>query len=233
MRSGTTTSRVEVDEMATVARRTGGGGADASPPSAMESAMESAVVAPAARGHGDGHGTRERILAVSLDLFTRQGYAGTSIADIALRLGTSKSALYYHFGSKAEILDALVAEPLAAYAQLAARAAAQPMSAPELLATLIDMMADSRVLSGVLGNDPSAISVLQQRTQCPSPKEDVNAIIAALTGGTAGISALIRANAAFAVAKETTLAMMSQGDGSLGQRARAEILAAAMRALES
>lgn len=42
-----------------------------------------------------------------------------SVADITGRLGMSKAALYYHFSSKAEILRALLREPVAAYSRLA------------------------------------------------------------------------------------------------------------------
>jgi AcrR family transcriptional regulator len=51
--------------------------------------------------------TRERILDVALDLFTDQGFDGTSMREIAERLGISKPAIYYHFTSKEEILTAL------------------------------------------------------------------------------------------------------------------------------
>jgi AcrR family transcriptional regulator len=57
--------------------------------------------------------TRERILDVARALFAQQGYAGTSIRDIADRLGITKAALYYHFPGKADILLALC-EPLLA-----------------------------------------------------------------------------------------------------------------------
>ena len=52
--------------------------------------------------------TRERILAVASELFVTQGYEGTSLREIADRLGFTKAALYYHFQSKEEILVALV-----------------------------------------------------------------------------------------------------------------------------
>jgi AcrR family transcriptional regulator len=52
--------------------------------------------------------TRERILAVANDLFTEQGYEGTSLREIAVRLGITKAALYYHFRSKDEILATLL-----------------------------------------------------------------------------------------------------------------------------
>ena len=54
-----------------------------------------------------GASTRERILDVALDLFTDQGFDGTSMREIAERLHISKPAIYYHFASKDEILMAL------------------------------------------------------------------------------------------------------------------------------
>ncbi len=51
--------------------------------------------------------TREKILDVALDLFTSQGFDGTSMREIAGRLHISKPAIYYHFASKEEILLAL------------------------------------------------------------------------------------------------------------------------------
>jgi AcrR family transcriptional regulator len=57
--------------------------------------------------HHDAASTRERILDVALDLFTEKGYDGTSLREIAERLGVTKAALYYHFASKEDILMAL------------------------------------------------------------------------------------------------------------------------------
>jgi AcrR family transcriptional regulator len=51
--------------------------------------------------------TRERILDVALDLFTDQGFDGTSMREIAERLHISKPAIYHHFASKEDILMAL------------------------------------------------------------------------------------------------------------------------------
>jgi AcrR family transcriptional regulator len=51
--------------------------------------------------------TRDRILDVALDLFTEQGFDGTSLRQIAEQLGVTKAALYYHFTSKDDILMAL------------------------------------------------------------------------------------------------------------------------------
>lgn len=51
--------------------------------------------------------TRERILDVALELFTEHGYDSTSLRQIAERLGLTKAALYYHFESKEDLLQAL------------------------------------------------------------------------------------------------------------------------------
>ena len=55
--------------------------------------------------------TRERILEVARELFTDNGYEGTSLREIADRLGFTKAALYYHFQSKEQLLLALL-EPV-------------------------------------------------------------------------------------------------------------------------
>jgi AcrR family transcriptional regulator len=59
--------------------------------------------------------TRERIAREALRLFARQGYAGTSIAQIEEASGLKPGAggLYSHFSSKREVLEAAVATSLA------------------------------------------------------------------------------------------------------------------------
>ena len=52
--------------------------------------------------------TKERILDEALKLFAQSGYKGTSMNDIADRLGVTKAALYKHYKSKQEILDSIV-----------------------------------------------------------------------------------------------------------------------------
>ncbi len=51
--------------------------------------------------------TRERILDAALDLFIEKGFDGTSLREIAEKLGFTKAALYYHYASKDDILMAL------------------------------------------------------------------------------------------------------------------------------
>ncbi|MDH6116776.1 TetR/AcrR family transcriptional regulator [Kitasatospora sp. GAS204B] len=53
-------------------------------------------------------GTRARIIEVALELFSEQGYEGTSLREIADRLGVTKAALYYHFKTKDDIVHGIV-----------------------------------------------------------------------------------------------------------------------------
>ena len=52
--------------------------------------------------------TKRRILETALELFAQSGYLGTSMSDIAKRLGITKAALYKHYTCKQEILDRIV-----------------------------------------------------------------------------------------------------------------------------
>ncbi|MBB5116077.1 helix-turn-helix domain-containing protein [Micromonospora echinospora] len=87
-------------------------------------------------------GTRQRIQAVALELFTEHGYEKTSLREIAERLGVTKAALYYHFKSKDEIVTSLVDDRLRRMDELIAWAADQP---PTLATrrTLLGRYADS------------------------------------------------------------------------------------------
>ncbi|WP_276936081.1 TetR/AcrR family transcriptional regulator, partial [Dielma fastidiosa] len=51
--------------------------------------------------------TVEKILEVSLKLFSEKGYEKTTMQDIVNALGMSKGAIYHHFKSKEELVDAV------------------------------------------------------------------------------------------------------------------------------
>ena len=52
--------------------------------------------------------TKDKILEEALKLFAQSGYMGTSMNDIASKLGVTKAALYKHYKSKQEILDSII-----------------------------------------------------------------------------------------------------------------------------
>ena len=72
--------------------------------------------------------TRTRIQAVALELFTEQGYDATSLREIAERLGVTKAALYYHFKSKEEIVESMMADHLVRLEELLKEYAGQPIT---------------------------------------------------------------------------------------------------------
>ncbi|MDY5220938.1 MAG: helix-turn-helix domain-containing protein [Eubacteriales bacterium] len=52
--------------------------------------------------------TKEKILETALTLFAREGFAGTSMADIAGELGITKGALYRHYAGKRDIFESIL-----------------------------------------------------------------------------------------------------------------------------
>jgi AcrR family transcriptional regulator len=166
-------------------------------------------------------GTRERILEAALDLFAERGYAGTSVADLAKQLGITKAALYYHFASKSDILAALIEAPVAEFHDLAAAAHLRPV--PDLLTDISDITADMYTVSRLIGDDPSVRQTLRGRSQ-----EINDALTAALAEG--GRST-VRAHAAYAAIKNGTLAVMAATGAKPTSAERAELVAAALRAL--
>lgn len=51
--------------------------------------------------------TKEKIINVSIDLFSKHGYNGVSIRDITKIVGIRESSLYKHFKSKEKLLDTI------------------------------------------------------------------------------------------------------------------------------
>jgi AcrR family transcriptional regulator len=52
--------------------------------------------------------TAQRIVEISLDLFSQRGYLGCTMNEIAAACGIQKASLYHHYASKAELLKAAV-----------------------------------------------------------------------------------------------------------------------------
>ncbi|MGF7012180.1 TetR/AcrR family transcriptional repressor of nem operon [Lachnospiraceae bacterium PF1-22] len=60
--------------------------------------------------HNHPEQTVEKILEVSQRLFMEKGYEKTTIQDIIDAVGMSKGVIYYHFKSKEEVFDAVMAK---------------------------------------------------------------------------------------------------------------------------
>lgn len=115
----------------------------------------------------DGAQTRERILAVAQELFTRQGYDKTSLRDIAERLEITKAALYYYFPRKEDILLELhlrlqtLGETVIAELEAAPDGAARVAIWPRLANEMIDFMVDNRELLLLHNRNRSAFESLE------------------------------------------------------------------------
>ncbi len=68
-------------------------------------------------GIGENHdvAVRERLLGSATELFTRRGYAGTTVREIVAAAGVTKPALYYYFRSKEGIYIELMREGFAKF----------------------------------------------------------------------------------------------------------------------
>ncbi len=58
--------------------------------------------------------SRAQILEAALELFSRQGYRGTSIRDISKAASVSTGSVYHHFRDKEELFDTLLSQYWAA-----------------------------------------------------------------------------------------------------------------------
>lgn len=99
--------------------------------------------------------TRRRILDTATELFTQRGYAGTSVRDIAERLGMTKGALYYHFASKDELLYAMVAPLIEAVTNFMGTFRDAGTVSAELVRELVDMLDAHAPLVRSLSSDPA------------------------------------------------------------------------------
>lgn len=67
------------------------------------------------------HSTQQRLLDAALELFSRKGYAATSVRELVETAGVTKPVLYYYFRNKEDIYLALIQNGLEEFHQTAQR----------------------------------------------------------------------------------------------------------------
>ncbi|MET8181207.1 TetR/AcrR family transcriptional regulator [Streptomyces sp. NPDC005336] len=107
--------------------------------------------------------TRQRILDAANVLFAEQGYAGTSMRDIARHLGMTSAALYYHFPAKEELLSALVGPVMDALDRFAEQADGAELDQEKLVRGIIAALDDSGRTLQAIAAEPTALRVLVDR----------------------------------------------------------------------
>jgi AcrR family transcriptional regulator len=97
---------------------------------------------------------RDEILDEATRLFAERGYEGTSMADLAERVGMRKASLFYHFASKDVLYAAVLDRLIAAVGATIASAATAEGSYVERLDNL------SEAITTVLGEQPFAARLI-------------------------------------------------------------------------
>ena len=157
--------------------------------------------APAGRPPGGtGRDTRARIQQVALELFAEQGYEGTSLREIAERLGVTKAALYYHFKSKEDIVRSFTEDHFARVDALIAWAKEQPPSPGtrhEILARYFTILIQGTDVFRFLERNQAVLRSQdegKQRFEQFRPR--LSALVALMIGPDAPLRAQVRATAA-------------------------------------
>ncbi len=97
---------------------------------------------PRSRQHpGTKPDTAQRILDAAEQLAQVRGFNAFSYAHIAAELGITKASLHYHFSSKAELGQALIARYSDRFVQALAEIDSQPATAPAKLAAYAELYA--------------------------------------------------------------------------------------------
>ncbi len=107
--------------------------------------------------------TRARIQQVAVELFTEHGYEGTSLREIAERLGVTKAALYYHFKSKEDIIQSLVEDYQEQMDALIGWARSQPKTAAarnEILVRYMNIVAERDQVFRMLHQNQAVLNTM-------------------------------------------------------------------------
>jgi AcrR family transcriptional regulator len=89
-----------------------------------------AYAPPLPRHRFGGERTSERILDAAEELFAERGYNGTTLRDVATRVGVRPPSLYNHFASKDALYAAVLERGIGPVIVLLARSAAAPADEP-------------------------------------------------------------------------------------------------------
>jgi AcrR family transcriptional regulator len=152
--------------------------------------------------HGRRGDTRARIQQLALELFAEQGYEGTSLREIAERLGVTKAALYYHFKSKEDIVDSFTEDYFDQIDELIAWGQEQPRSpetAHELLDRYVGIVMEGSEVFRFLHRNQAMVHGAQEskahRFEQFRPK--IGALLNIIAGPDAPARTRVRATAAF------------------------------------
>jgi AcrR family transcriptional regulator len=174
------------------------------------------VAAQAGQVHAARPGTVGRIQHAALTLFLRQGYQRTSLREIADELAFSKAALYYHYRSKEELLEAVL-DPLLSDLDELLDSTAPPPAREMFLAAYLEVLMRHRALVQYLANDGAAVLNSDLRPRLLRIRSAVEALI---VGSSPSLPERMRSAAALG-ALQAALSVAPEDDGCEEVRATA------------
>lgn len=130
------------------------------------------------RRDGRSTGTASRIHEVALELFVTQGFAQTTMQDIADRLALTKSALYYHHPTKADLVRSVVQPAIDEVDEFLVRAGRATRSARDLLEEFFDLNYRHRMVFLALLRDPSGLADVDAEGWVPRLAQEFQRLLA-------------------------------------------------------
>ena len=134
-------------------------------------------------------GTRQRLLTAAVESFHRHSVAGTSLQMISDDLGLTKSAIYHHFRTREQLLDAVVGpilERLETVIVEAEQLRGAHARADYLLTGFAELAVQNRVVA-VLAADPAVAKMLRASRKWDALIERQMALLADVDPGPAGM----------------------------------------------
>jgi TetR/AcrR family transcriptional regulator len=111
-----------------------------------------------------GEGTRERILATALDIFSQAGFDGTTTRALAARAGVNLGLIKYYFGTKERLWRDAVDRAAGELQEALARAV------PDAIDTRADLVELVRVAVRFAGRNPAFIRVMNDEGKRDGPR---------------------------------------------------------------
>ena len=111
---------------------------------------------------------RRRLLDAALELFSRKGYAATSVRELVEAAGVTKPVLYYYFKNKEGLYLTLMGDALGDFHQVAEHALSAPGSVTErihgyctsLLDIFVERLATARLIFAIYYGPPQGAPAL-------------------------------------------------------------------------
>ena len=107
---------------------------------------------------GKAEATRQSILDAAARIFRRDGYSGARLSDIAAEIGRKAGSLYYHFGSREALVEAVMeAGTRRTHARLVEQIAALPADADHL--TIIRTAIETHLVMVIAQEDNTSATI--------------------------------------------------------------------------